>query len=87
MSKCVGRPQAVSLVNVVQETQLETPFKGDNVKALIKTSNYENSVHYFSEKMQKIATVAMLFWFSGTQQSFEKWFRLPPMIRNTHFTR
>ena len=27
---------------------LETPFKGDNVKALIKTSNCENLVLYFS---------------------------------------
>ena len=26
----------------------ETPFKGDNVKALIKTSNCENLVLYFS---------------------------------------
>ena len=33
----------VSLVNVV-----ETPFKGDNVKALIKTSNCESLVLYFS---------------------------------------
>ena len=28
--------------------RLETPFKGDNVKALIKTSNCENLVFYFS---------------------------------------
>ena len=28
--------------------RLETPFKGENVKALIKTSNYENLVLYFS---------------------------------------
>ena len=27
---------------------LETPFKGDNVKALIKPSNCENLVLYFS---------------------------------------
>ena len=39
----------------------ETPFKGDNVKALIKTSNCENLVLYFSEKVQKIAAFAMLF--------------------------
>ena len=50
-------------VNVVQETRLETPFKGDNVKALVKTSNCENLVLYFSEKVQKIAAFAMLFWF------------------------
>ena len=31
-----------------KKTRLETPFKGDNVKALIKTSNYEILVLYFS---------------------------------------
>ena len=44
-------------------TRLETPFKGDNVTlALIKTSNCENLVLYFSEK-EKIAAFAMLFGF------------------------
>ena len=40
----------------------ETPFKGDNVKALIKTSNCENLVLYFSYTVQKIAAFAMLFF-------------------------
>ena len=31
-----------------KKTRLETPFKGDNVKALIKTSNCEKMVLYFS---------------------------------------
>ena len=31
-----------------QKTRLETPFKGDNVKVLIKTSNCENLVLYFT---------------------------------------
>ena len=31
-----------------EKTRLETPFKGDNLKALIKTSNSENLVLYFS---------------------------------------
>ena len=31
-----------------KKNQQETPFKGDNVKALIKTSNCENLVLYFS---------------------------------------
>ena len=71
----------IILVNMVKK-RLETPFKGHNVKALIKTSNCENLVLYFSEKIQKIATFAMLFWFSVTE-----WFWLPPMIRNTHVNR
>ena len=31
-----------------KKTRLETPFKVDNVKALIKTSNCENLVLFFS---------------------------------------
>ena len=31
-----------------KKNRLETPFKGDNIKALIKTSNYEKLVLYFS---------------------------------------
>ena len=60
-----------------KKTRLETPFKGDNVKALVKTSNCENLVHYFSAKVQKIEEFAMLFWFSVTQQSFENGFGFP----------
>ena len=71
MSEYVGRHQAVLLVNVVHENPTRTPFKGDNVKALVKTSNCENMVLYFSKKVQKIAAFAMLFWFSVTKQSFE----------------
>ena len=57
-----------------KKIRLETPFKGDKVKALVKTSKFENLVLYFSEKFQKIATFAMLFLFSVTKQSFENGF-------------
>ena len=57
-----------------KNTRLETPFKGDNVKTLVKTSNCENLVLYFSEKVQKIAEFAMLFCFSVTKQSLENGF-------------
>ena len=60
-----------------KKTRLETPFKCDNVKALVKTSNCENLVLYFSEKDQKIAAFAVLFWFSVTKQSFENGFGFP----------
>ena len=50
-----------------KKSRLETPFKDDNVKALVKTSNCENLVFYFSENVQKIAAFAMLFWFSVTK--------------------
>ena len=60
-----------------KKTQLEIPFKGDNVKSLVKTSNCDNLFLYFSEKVQKIAAFAMLFWFSVTKQSFENGFGFP----------
>ena len=44
-----------------KKTRLETPFKCDNVKALIKTSNCVNLVLYFSKKVQKITAFDMLF--------------------------
>ena len=62
-----------------KKTRLETPFKGDNVKALVKTSNCENLVLYFSEKVQKIAEFAMLFWFSATKLSFQNSFGFPQL--------
>ena len=61
-----------------KKPRLETPFKGDNVKTLVKTSYCENLVLYFSKKDQKIAAFAMLFWFSVTKQSFEIGFGFPP---------
>ena len=60
-----------------KKTRLETPFKGDNVKALVKTSNCKNLVLDFSEKVQKIAAFAMLFRFSVTKQSFKNGFGFP----------
>ena len=44
-------------------SQQETPFKGDDVKALLKTSNCENLVAYFSENVKKIAVFPLLFGF------------------------
>ena len=68
LSQCVRRHQTVLLVNVAQEKKrLETSFKCDNVKALIKMSNCENMVLHFSEKVQKIAAFAMLVLFFSDQ--------------------
>ena len=46
-----------------KKTLLETPFKCDNVKALVKTSNCEHLVLYFSEKVQKICICYAFFGF------------------------
>ena len=67
----------VYLLMWFMKTRLEPPFKGDNVKALVKTSNCENLVLNFSKKVRKIASFAMLFWFSVTKQSFENGFGFP----------
>ena len=50
-----------------KKKRLETSLKGDNVKALIKTSNCENLVLYFSEKVQKIAAFALFFFVFSDQ--------------------
>ena len=70
------------------KTRLETPLKGDNVKALVKTSNCENLVLYFSEEIKKIAEFAMLFWFSVTKQSFENGQKYPryPLVLKLNVT-
>ena len=69
-----------------KKTRLETPFKGDNVKAFVKTSNCENLVLYFSEKSQKITAFAMLFGFQLPNNRL-KTVSATPMIRNTQVTR
>ena len=51
----------VYLLMWFKKTRLEPPFKGDNVKTLVKASNCENLVLIFSEKVRKIASFAMLF--------------------------
>ena len=52
-----------------KKPRLQIPFKGDNVKALIKTSNCENLVLYFSGKVKKIAAL--------TKRSLENGFVFP----------
>ena len=60
-----------------KKIQLETPFKGDNVKALVKTSNCVNLVRYFSEKVQKICIICYAFLVFMTKQSFENGIGFP----------
>ena len=55
----------------------ETLFKGDNVKSLIKTSNCEKLVLYFSEKRQKIAAFAMLLRCSVTKNCLKMFLTSP----------
>ena len=74
---CLNVLEGIKQLHLFKKTRLETPFKGDNVKALVKTSSCENLVLYFSEKVQKIVAFAMLFWFSVTKQSFENGFGFP----------
>ena len=62
-SICLNVLEDIEQLNLLmwfKKTRLETPFKGHNVNALVKTSNCENLVLYFSEKVQKIAAFAIL---------------------------
>ena len=47
-----------------KKTRLETPFKGDNVKAVVKTSNCENLVLY---SLRKFRNLQQLLCFFGCQ--------------------
>ena len=60
-----------------RKTDKKHRFKGDTVKALIKTSYCEKLVLYLSEKVQKSAAFAMLFWFLVTKQSLENGLGFP----------
>ena len=57
--------------------RLETPFKGDNVKSLLKASNCENLVLFFSKEVQQIEAFTVFFEFSVTKQSLENVFAAP----------
>ena len=61
-----------------KKTGQETPFKGDNVKASVKTSNCENLFLYFSEKVQKIAAYTMFFLVFSDQTIILKLFLASP---------
>ena len=60
-----------------KKNRLETPFKGDNIKALIKTLNCETMVLYFSQKVQIIAAFAMSFLVSVTKECLKMFFAPP----------
>ena len=61
-----------------KKNRLETLFKGDKVKALIKTSNCEKLVLYFTKKVQKNAAFA-IFLVSVTKQSLKNVFGFPQL--------
>ena len=46
-----------------KKTQLETPFKGDDIKASIKMSNCKNLVLYFPEEVKKSKYLLCFFGF------------------------
>ena len=51
----------------------------------MKMSNCENLVLYFSEKVQKIAAIAMLVCFSVTKQSLEMVLASPDYQKYLHY--
>ena len=60
-----------------KKNQLETPFKGDNVKALLKTSNCENMFLISLRKFIKLQHLLCFFLFSVGKQSLENGFGFP----------
>ena len=46
-----------------KKNRLETPFKGNNVKALVKTSNFENLVFISLRKFKKLHNCLCFFGF------------------------
>ena len=68
-----------------KKERLETPFKGDNVKALIKTSNCENLVFHLLRKFRKLQHLLSLLCFQWSKNCL-KMVLASPMIRNTHVT-
>ena len=60
-----------------KKNRLETLFKGDNVKVLIKTSNCENFVLYFSEKVKKNCIICFALLVFSDQHSLENGFGFP----------
>ena len=47
----------------LKKTRLETPFKGDSVKALVKTSNCENFSFISLRKFRKLLHLLCFFGF------------------------
>ena len=65
-SNCLNGLEGIEqfyLLMCFKKTRLETPLKCVNVKALVKTSNCENFVLYFSEKVQKLQHLLCFFGF------------------------
>ena len=60
---CLNLFEDIKQIYLLMWFKKNWPFKCDNVISLIKTSNCENLVLYFSEKVQKIAAFAMFFGF------------------------
>ena len=73
----------VDLLMWFMKTRLETPFKGDNVKPLVKTLNCENVVLFSLRKFRKLPHLLCFVFIFSDQTIVWKWFCLPLMIRYT----
>ena len=60
-----------------KKKRLETPFKSDNVKALIKTSNCEKNGPLFLLDSSENCSICYAFLVSVTKQSLENGFGFP----------
>ena len=65
-SNCLNGLEGIEqfyLLMCFKKPRLETPLKCVNVRALVKTSNWENFVLYFSEKVRKLQHLPCFFGF------------------------
>ena len=53
------------------KTRLESPFKGDNLKALVKRQIGKTWSFISLRKFRKMQPLLCFFWFSVTKQSFK----------------
>ena len=78
---CLNMLEGIKQFNLLKwfkKTRLETPFKGDNVKTLIKTSNCVKTWSFiFLKKFRKLQHLLCFFWFLVTKQSLENGFGFP----------
>ena len=71
----------------LKKTRLETPIKGDNVKALVKHVKMWKLDPLFRCESAENCSICYAFLVFSDQTIVWKWFQLPPMIRNTNVTR
>ena len=70
-----------------KKTRLETPFKGANLTSMSKNVKLWKLGPLFLWESSENCSICYAFLVFSDQTIVWKWFRLPPMIKNSHVTR